>query len=174
MTELTAGDVMTKEVTTVTDSTTVERLIRVFRVSHFTGLPVVDAEGKAVGLVSETDILRALAYALNPPTSGEYKLDERERGATTRLLNAANDADVQIHAAVIMRQLMTRKACELMTPVVHSCRPESSLAEVCETMVWKEIHRVIVTDEEGRVVGLITSLDLARNFGEFIRKSESK
>ena len=71
MLELTARDVMTTEVTTVREDTSIEQLIHLLRVSHFSGIPVVDKEGRAVGLVSETDILRALAYTVGPPGSGE-------------------------------------------------------------------------------------------------------
>lgn len=175
-----ARDVMTTDVTTINHSTSVEKLIHVFRLSHFTGIPVVDDEGRAVGLVSETDILRALAYTLHPPTgkSGEHKIpdpespdekEERDRRATTRLLLAASKADLEVQAAVVMRELLTRQVRELMTPIVHSCLPEAPLAEVCDTMSWKGIHRVVVVDAENKVVGLISSLDLARKFAETLK-----
>ena len=168
-----AVDIMTTDVTTINCGQSVEELIQLFRVSHFTGLPVVDDNGKAMGLVSETDILRALAYTLSPPgdSSGEIALKqpERERMATTRLLSAVRRADVEVYAAVVMRELLTRTVRELMSPVLVSCRPETPLAEVCETMAWKGIHRVVVLDEEGRVVGLISALDLARRFGDQLK-----
>lgn len=168
---LKAQDVMTKDVTTVALSDSVEKLVHIFRVSHFTGIPVVDAEGRCVGLVSETDILRALAYTLSPPGSGEFstKFKGRERMATSRLLDAANKAQLEVGAAVVMRELLTRQVQELMTPVVHSCNPDDELQAVCETMAWKEIHRVIVCDADGKVVGLISALDLARRFGEHLK-----
>ena len=88
---ITAADVMTRNVTTVSEEETVEGLIHLLRVSHFTGVPVVDSTGKAVGLISETDILRAVAYSLSPPGSSDEmaiaKKDEsRDRGAAARLL----------------------------------------------------------------------------------------
>ena len=66
-----AADIMTRNVTTVSAEETVEGLILLLRVSHFTGVPVVDAAGICVGHVSETDILRAVAYALSPPGSSD-------------------------------------------------------------------------------------------------------
>ena len=176
-----AGDVMTTEVTSVSPETPVEELISLLRVSHFTAVPVADAEGKAVGLVSETDILRALAYVLVPPQSGEHivpPLDEdgnpvspRDRGATTRLLRAAmlQEKISENAIATLMRSLLDRRVHDVMTPVVFSCRPDDPLHQVCETMVWKGIHRVIVTDDDNKVVGLISSLDLARRFAEELK-----
>lgn len=176
-----ARDVMTTDVTTITGETSVEELIHVFRLSHFTGIPVVDGDGRAVGLVSETDILRALAYTLHPPGgSGVHKIpdpnekptrldEERHKKATTRLLLAANRASVPVQAAAVMRELLTRTVHDLMTPIVHSCLPDAPLADVCEMMNWKEIHRVVVVDADKKVVGLISSLDLARKFGEVLK-----
>ena len=132
---------------------------------------MVDTEGKAVGLISETDILRALAYTISPPQSGEFatKPDKpRDKGVTTRILRAAQ-REVEIHATSIMRELLTREVRELMTPVVISCSPDDELYTVCETVVWKEVHRIVVIDAEGKVVGLISTLDLAEAFGRDLK-----
>lgn len=167
---LTARDVMTAQVTTIRDDQPVEALIRLFRESHFTGVPVVDAAGKAVGVVSETDILRALAYTVSPPSSGEFRVDRRgrDKGATARLLRPSRDPAVQ-ETAKVMQSLLQRRVRDLMTPVVHSCRPDDPLSLVCESMVWKEVHRLVVLDEAGHVVGLISALDAVRKYGEELR-----
>ncbi len=169
---LTARDVMTTEVTTVRQDQPVEELIHLFRVSHFTGVPVVDEEGRAVGVVSETDILRALAYTIAPPTSGEHRVDRkgggRQKGATARLLRPSRDPAVQ-HTAKVMQALVQRQVRDLMTPVVHSCKPSDPLWLVCETMTWKEVHRLVVVDEDDKVVGLISALDAVRQYGEDLR-----
>jgi len=169
-----ARDVMKTEVTTVQPDTSIEDLIQLLRVSHFTAVPVVDAEGRAVGLISETDILRALAYTISPPQSGEFttKPDKpRDKGVTTRILRGAQ-REHEVHAQTVMKELLTRKVQELMTPVVISCSPDDALSTVCETFVWKEIHRVVVLDGERKVVGLISTLDLAEAFGKDLKSRE--
>lgn len=170
-----ARDVMKSEVTTVRPETSIEDLIQLLRVSHFTAVPVVDGEGKAVGLISETDILRALAYTISPPQSGEFATQPdkpRDKGVTTRILRGAQ-RESAIQAQNVMRELLTRQVRELMTPVVISCSPDDPLSSVCETFVWKEIHRVVVTDAEGKVVGLITTLDLAEAYGKDLKSRDS-
>jgi CBS-domain-containing membrane protein len=167
---LTASDIMTRDVTTIGSEETVESLIQLFRVSHFTGIPVVDEHGKAVGLVSETDILRAMAYALGPPGSDEMKKPKgpRDKGATTRLLRPFKVPGFD----AAMKQLVSRKVLEVMSPVLVSCRPEDPLHLVCETMTWKEVHRIVVTDDDGKVAGLISSLDAVRKLGEVLKPKE--
>jgi CBS-domain-containing membrane protein len=168
---ITAADVMTHEVTTVSQDENVEGLIHLFRVSHFTAVPVIDDGGKAVGLVSETDILRAVAYALSPPgSSDELPLPEkdpsRDRGATTRLLRPFKLPGFE----KAMQHLIKRSVRDLMSPVLHSCKPETPLQQVCESMSWKGVHRIIVLDPEGKVVGLISALDAVRRFGKELEK----
>ena len=170
-----ARDVMKTDVTSVQPNTSIEDLIQLLRVSYFTAVPVVDEEGKAVGLISETDILRALAYTISPPQSGEFQIEPdkpRDKGVTTRILRGAQ-REVEVQATQVMRELLTREVRELMTPVVIRCSPDDPLSSVCETVVWKEVHRVVVTDEEGKVVGLITTLDLAEAFGKDLKKRDA-
>lgn len=164
--ELRARDVMTSDVTTVTQDTPASDLIKLFRESHFTGVPVVDGDGKAVGLISETDILRGLAYALTPPTKDRPRV-QGKRGTSAYLLE---DVPENLEIGNVVGGLLRRTVRDLMTPVLVACRPDEPLAVVCETMGWKEVHRIVVTGDDGEVVGLITSLDMVRQFGEHLRK----
>lgn len=172
--EIRAADVMSRDPTTVRAETPVEELLHLFRVSHYSGMPVVDEQGRAVGIISETDVLRALAYTIGPSGSGEFKVAfaKGRTGITARLLEAGGREGVE--ALAVMRELLTRNVGELMTPVVHTCLAGDSLASVCETMVWKEIHRVIVVDEESRVIGMISALDTVRCLGELLRGKQEQ
>jgi CBS domain-containing protein len=58
--ELTAGDVMTSPCVTVTAETSLEDCARVLERHHIRRVPVVDEDGRCVGIVSQADIaLRA-------------------------------------------------------------------------------------------------------------------
>lgn len=173
MRELCARDVMTPEVTTVSQDLPVEDLIQLLRESHFSGIPVVDGDGRAVGLVSETDILRALAYTVGPSGSGEFAptFQAGKKRVSSVLLDAAGNEDLQTAAA--LRGLVSRPVRELMTPYVHSCKASDPVVEVCEIMIWKEIRRVVVLDDDKRPVGMISGIDLIRRLGEWLRKEET-
>lgn len=174
MRNLCARDVMTPEVTTISQDVPVEELIALLRASHFSGIPVVDADGRAVGLVSETDILRALAYTVGPPGSGEFAstFQAGKKRVSSVLIDAAGHDD--LHAAAALRELTARPVRDLMTPYVHHCAADAPMVEVCEMMAWKEIRRVVVLDEERRPVGMISSIDLLQRLGEWLRKDVDK
>jgi CBS domain-containing protein len=53
-----AHQIMTKDVISVTPSTSIEDAARIMLQTHISGLPVLDPSGKLVGIVSESDFLR--------------------------------------------------------------------------------------------------------------------
>ncbi len=55
---LLASDVMVKEVLTVTESTPLKEVAKLFSEKKITGAPVVSAQGELVGVISETDLIR--------------------------------------------------------------------------------------------------------------------
>ena len=134
---------------------------------------IVDSSGKAVGHISETDILRAVAYSLSPPgSSDEMKIvtkdESRDRGATTRLLRPMKLPGFE----QAMQHLVKRVVRDLMSPVVVSCSEDTPLSDVCETMSWKGVHRIIVLGDDGKVVGLISALDAVRRFAKELKSRE--
>ena len=155
-----AAELMTREVSTVTVDQTVRELVNLLEEKDFSGFPVVDRAGKAVGVVSQTDILRALAF-----TVGAEKLppefQERRRKASTRLLEVP--AEGPVHAVPALLALPIR---DIMTPTVESCRVETPVAEVCAMMVEQRVRRVVVLDDEQLVVGILTDADLVRCLGQ--------
>lgn len=52
-----AREIMSTEVTTVTDETTVEEALRILVNNRITGIPVINSKGKMVGVLSEYDLL---------------------------------------------------------------------------------------------------------------------
>ena len=53
----TAGEIMTRDVLTVPPETTVEELAKLLAFHNISGMPVVDASGAVVGIVSEADVI---------------------------------------------------------------------------------------------------------------------
>src|SRR5205823_12470340 len=73
------GDVMTRDVITASPATPFKHLVAAMVEHHVSALPVVDAEGRVVGVVSEADLLRREEHA--DPEGGRFVLDSRRRRA---------------------------------------------------------------------------------------------
>jgi CBS-domain-containing membrane protein len=127
----TAQDVLTRHVHTVGAETDLASVIRLMAAQRVKRLPVVDHERRLVGLVSRADVLRSIAALPEPP--GEI---ERRLPAVAQTVGDAVRTDVPIVA--------------LDTPA----------ETVLEAVVDSPLRRVVVVNEGGRVVGLVSDRDL--------------
>ncbi len=68
-----ASDVMIKDVITVSESTPLKEVTRMFSEKKITGAPVVNDKGELAGVISETDIIRKTTSigAWSPSTAGQ-------------------------------------------------------------------------------------------------------
>jgi CBS domain-containing protein len=161
MSSTTAADLMTRDVQTVAETATVRDLLAKMRDQLQSGVPIVDAAGRAVGLVSQNDLARALATA-----SGEALLPGRHKTAVfivDQVLAAG------MGGSPGLEQLLGRPVKDLMTPVVWSCTPETPLAEICDMMAQRRIHRVVVCDGARNVLGIVSALDVIRRYRDDLR-----
>ncbi|ALU91917.1 inosine-5'-monophosphate dehydrogenase [Streptomyces globisporus C-1027] len=138
----TVFEVMTHDVVTATSQTSFKQIARLFAEHDVSAVPVVDPERRLLGLVSEADLLRATAEL--PDLEG--------RPAGVRLLSQERG----LPAAETAAQLMT-------SPAV-TAQPNWNLVETARTMHRKGVKRLPVTDETGRLVGIISRSDLLRPF----------
>jgi CBS domain-containing protein len=143
MKPLTARDVMNADVLSVTPDLTVHELA-VFLVEHqISGAPVLDHRGHLVGLVSLTDIAEGDALR-EDARDAEAPRGRRRRGEDI--------AGLRVQTTDLLVK-------DIMTPTVYSVEPDTPVAELARTMIAGRIHRLLVT-EQGRVAGIVTSLDL--------------
>lgn len=161
--EIRAENVMVTDVVTVREDMPIAGLIREIRTRRFSGFPVVDSDEKAVGVVSQNDVLRALAYAVGAEPPASQGPDWRK--ASSQLLEMTDSA-----AGGAVSELLSRPVRDVMTKSVTSVRPDTRIADVCDTMVSKRIHRVLVLDTAKKVAGLISATDLVKSFGKHLRK----
>jgi len=152
MKTLTARDVMNPEVLTVRVDLTVRELAAFLTERQISGAPVVDGDGRLVGLVSLTDV------AENDVERPDFVVDhsapeEAVRGWEDRM----NSEEIHpLH--VESDDLLVR---DIMTPSVYTVPEDTPVATMAHTMVSGRIHRLLVT-HRGHVIGIVTSLDLVR------------
>ncbi|MGW5419419.1 CBS domain-containing protein [Streptomyces sp. NPDC003943] len=138
----TVFEVMTHNVVTAAPTTPFKEIARLFADHDISAVPVVDEERRLLGVVSEADLLRATAELPDP----------EGRGPGVRLLAQERDLPDAETAAGLMT-----------TPAV-AAQAAWNLVETARTMHRKGVKRLPVTDETGRLVGIVSRSDLLRPF----------
>ncbi len=134
---------MTRDVVTVSPETKLKEVAAILADRGISGLPVCDAEGEVVGVVSEADILRK---EQGPPPG------------RSSLLGA-----VLGRSKAEAARLRARTAGEAMTSPAITIHPGSPVAEAARLMVERGINRLPVV-RRGELVGIVTRADLVRAF----------
>jgi CBS domain-containing protein len=126
------GELMTKPAWTVRAETPLKLAAEIMAVQRVSGLPVVDADGRAVGVVSEADVL-----AKERPRRGRREPPE----------------DAKANAVA---------AGEAMTAPAITVREEAPVEAGTALMTEYDVKRLPVVDGAGRVVGVVSRADLVR------------
>jgi CBS-domain-containing membrane protein len=134
----TVADVMTKDVVYVGPDEDFKSCAKLLRIHDISALPVVDAAGKLIGVVSESDLLAK----------------ERERGAKPTF--GARWIGDPIASA--------KTAGEVMTSPAISIGPKATIPEAARLMYREAVKRLPVVDDEGVVVGIVSRADLLKTF----------
>jgi len=139
-----ASDIMTPQPVSVTPETAIAEVAGLMLQRHISGLPVTNAKGQVVGVVTEGDLLRRVETGTerSRPRWLEFLLGPGRLAADY----------IETHA---------RKVGEVMTGEVVSVAPGDALETVVQLMEKRHIKRVPVVDG-GRLVGIISRADLVR------------
>ncbi len=137
-------DIMRRDVITVRPETPLKEVARLLVEHGISGLPVVDGEGRVVGVVSEGDLI------------------VKERGETgrPRLLGALLASE---RARAELAKVEARTAGDAMTSPPITIEPTAPVRVAAARMVERQVNRLPVV-EDGRLVGIVTRADLVRAF----------
>lgn len=150
-----AIDVMQRELITAKADMTIDEAVRLMVTNRISGLPVVDATGALVGILTEGDLLR-----------------RTELGTEARTSTWIGWLAGQGRAAREYVREHGRKVGEVMTPRVVAVGPQTELPEVVALMESHRIRRTPVV-EDGRLVGLLTRADLIRALESLLPKADT-
>jgi CBS domain-containing protein len=130
--QLLVRDIMTEKPRSVSGDALARDAAREMVRSRLGGLPVVDADGRVIGILSERDLLRHLL---------------------TNYLGDAASSKTPIPTGRAVRDVMNRQ--------VLCVSAEQPLAEVAALMANKDVDRVPVV-RDGKLVGFLTRGDIVR------------
>jgi CBS domain-containing protein len=136
-------EIMTREVVSVPPEMSLKDVARVLAARGISGVPVCDAMGAVLGVVTEADILRK-----------EEGVDPELGRTLTWLVTRLDDELSKVGA---------RTAADAMTSPALTVRPGQSTADAARLMVDRRINRVPVV-ADGKLVGIVSRADLVRAF----------
>ena len=143
--DLTASDLMSHEVVTLPLDMPLRAAAERLAAAGISGAPVVDAEGRCVGVLSKSDLVRSMGPEVAPPP-------KPAEGPPSSYF-----ADWQV---VDLQLLPADGVGRHMSGDVISAYPDTPVRELARLMSAFHIHRLIITDIEMRVVGVVSALDL--------------
>jgi CBS-domain-containing membrane protein len=134
---------MTEEVVTVDEHAPFKDVVTLILERKISALPVLDREGRVLGIVSEADLLLKEEF---PEGSASRRLFQGRRQRTDRA-KAAGDT-----------------AAELMTAPAVTVGPDASVAEAARLLYRHGIKRLPVIDPAGPLLGIVSRADLLKVF----------
>ena len=147
-----AHQIMTRPVITVTPETTIVEAANIMLQKHVSGLPVVDAAGKLVGVVSEGDFIRRSEIGT-----------QRKRGRWLRfILGPGKSASDFVHEH-------GRKVSEVMTRSPLTITEDTALEEIVELMEKNNVKRLPVIRAD-KVVGIVSRANLLQAVASLARE----
>jgi len=146
-----AKDIMTSPTISVSKDHTVKEALDLLAKHSISGLPVVDAEEKVIGIISGTDIMRySQQKKVVPLTSGSFWVSPYTESDDIANIRRGFET---LHRTII-EMVMTKK--------VYSVSEDTATTEVARLMNRRKINRVPVVNETGKLVGIVTRADIVK------------
>jgi CBS domain-containing protein len=139
-------EIMTRDVATVGPEAPVTTVARILRKKAISGMPVVDDDGRVIGIITEVDLIARHARPHFPAyfafLDGIIYLESTKR----------------YHES--MRHILATTAGELMTSPAQTVDPEMDVQDLATFMVEERVNPVPVVDKDHRLVGIVSHTDV--------------
>ena len=139
-------EIMTKDLITVTPETDIIDAAKLLLAHNISGFPVVNESKKLVGVVTEADFLAAMGLPSHQPTSSVW------------------DTLGSFFTHHITIKGITGKIKDIMYKKVVTISENHTLQNAIESMKNHKIKRLIVTDDENNIKGMVTRSNIVRVF----------
>jgi len=143
-----AKDFMTKDVIVVRETDTIEEVAKILIEKKISGVPVVDAQNKIIGVISEADLVFQQKKIVPPVFFGVF-----DSFFHTGKENFQEE--LKKISAYNVKNLMTKERLIL-------AKPETELSALAELMIENKINRIPIINEHREVVGIVTRHDIVR------------
>ncbi len=144
---LTAQDIMTRDVVSVQNETPVADLARLLTKNNISGVPVLDAEGHVIAIVTESDLIDG-TKKLHIPT-------------VLTILDSFLYLESPAKMEVEMKKIAATKVVDICSSLIITVPPNMPLEEIATIMAEKNIHTLPVLDND-KLVGVIGKKDIIK------------
>lgn len=150
-----ARDLMTDRVLAARADWSLQELASFFTQNAISGAPVVSEYGRAIGVVSLTDLARHDSNASSPPTD----TDEGPPPAYFMGNAGLRENDEVLNRLRSRPQATVR---DIMMPAVFTIEANASIRAVADRMVRGQLHRLLVVKPGTKrdIVGIVSAIDL--------------
>ena len=142
--QLRVKDVMSKNVVAVNPDDQLHDALDLICENRVSALPVVDRRGHCLGMLSTSDLINLT-----------HELDDELHD-----LGNASGSSSQWLITQLSQALGSERVSEQMTPDVATINHEVPIREAAATMIRNRVHRLPVTDEHNRLLGIISTMDI--------------
>ncbi len=151
---LTASSIMSKPVLFIDQETALVSAAHLLAEKQISGGPVVDKDGRVVGVVSEKDFLKEMGFGTTPSFMQ----------IATHCLNSKS---------CMIGNLRNRTVSDIMTSPSITGDPEMTIGAISTLFAERKINRLPIIDADGRPVGIVTRTDLAHSFHDLLTGPKS-
>lgn len=144
---LTASDIMTRKVITITHDATVKDLARLLSLHQISGVPVVDDGGKVIGVVTESDLI--------------YQTKKVHIPTVIAILDSVFYLENPDKMEDEMKKMAGVKVADILTKTPVTVDETTPLDEIATIMSEKNRHTLPVM-KDGALVGIIGKKDIIR------------
>ena len=156
-------EVMTHDPVVLRHDDTVAVALHKMVIGHFRHIPLLDADGRADGIISARDILRYLVGLLDAKGSGASGDPAPPRGDEPgRQPERELDSAERLGQVSVKRALETHSVGSLTLDPVVGVKPDDPLADALNVMRERASAYALIFDKDGRLAGIFTERDLLK------------
>lgn len=139
---VTAGQIMTRDVICAHDTDPVTDVVKRLADHDISGVPVIRQDRTVAGVISEKDFLSRMGKSETPVSFMQVILQCLE------------------HTGCLAADLQDLTAADIMSAPAVTLRASTPLFEIADTMDQRNINRIPVIDDNGRLAGIVARSDL--------------
>ncbi len=141
-------EVMVKDITSISPEIGCSEALVLLEKMQISGLPVIDENGKLVGMFTEKDILSYILPSYIEKV-GRFIYEENPKSTKRKFMELSK---------IKVRQLMRKD--------VVTTTEDTALCEVARVMLTQKARRIPVVDKSGKVVGIVARCDILKAFAK--------